>query len=199
MHGLAFEDGPGARIDRLRAAVSIIRGLLDGETVDHDSRWYTLTGARHAPRPIQAHLPILIGGEGPTKTLPLVAEYADMWNARGSRDSLAASDRVLVDRCAAIGRDPATVERLTNRWISIRDDVATAGQVMDATNRHQGVTDTDPGIIAVGPPDVVAAAVRPVVDIGFRHLVVSLRAPWDHETISRLPEVRDILRNDAPR
>jgi alkanesulfonate monooxygenase SsuD/methylene tetrahydromethanopterin reductase-like flavin-dependent oxidoreductase (luciferase family) len=193
MHGLAFEDSPGARIDRLRAAVSIIRRLIDGEIVDHDSRWYTLSGARHAPRPIQAHLPILIGGEGPTKTIPLVAEYADMWNARGSYDSLAASDKILAHQCAAIGRDPATIERLTNRWITIRDDVGAANEVMDAINRHQGVIDLDPGIIELGPPEVVAAALRPVVDLGFRHVVVSLRAPWDHETIARLPEVRALL------
>jgi alkanesulfonate monooxygenase SsuD/methylene tetrahydromethanopterin reductase-like flavin-dependent oxidoreductase (luciferase family) len=198
MHGLAFEDGPGARIDRLGAAVSIVRGLIDGEIVDHESRWYTLSGARHEPRPIQAHLPILIGGEGPTKTLPLVAEYADMWNARGSRDSLAASDLILGAHCAAIGRDPATIERLTNRWIAIRQDVAAAKQVMDGINRHQGVTEPDQGIIALGPPDVVAAAIRPVVDLGFRHLVVSLRAPWDHETIARLPEVRALLLDGIP-
>jgi alkanesulfonate monooxygenase SsuD/methylene tetrahydromethanopterin reductase-like flavin-dependent oxidoreductase (luciferase family) len=198
MHGLAFEDSPGARIDRLGAAVSIVRGLIDGETVDHDSGWYTLTGARHAPRPIQAHLPILIGGEGPTKTLPLVAQYADMWNARGSRDSLAVSDVTLAYHCAAIGRDPATIERLTNRWVVIRDDVEAASRVMDAMNSHQGVTEADPGIIALGPPDQVAAALRPVVDLGFRHVVVSLRAPWDHETIARLPDVRAILPHAVP-
>jgi alkanesulfonate monooxygenase SsuD/methylene tetrahydromethanopterin reductase-like flavin-dependent oxidoreductase (luciferase family) len=198
MHGIPFEASPGARIDRLGAAVSIVRGLIDGEIVDHDSRWYTLIGARHAPRPIQARLPILIGGEGPTKTLRLVAEQADMWNARGSRDRLAATDAILADHCAAVGRDPGTIERLTNRWIAIRDDVDEASRAIDATNRHQEVTDPDQGIVAVGPPDVVAAALRPVVELGFRHLVVSLRAPWDHETISRLPEVRELLRDPAP-
>jgi hypothetical protein len=40
----------------------------------------------------------------------------------------------------------------------------------------------------------VADALRPVVELGFRHLIVSLRAPWDHETIARMPEVRDRLR-----
>lgn len=198
MHGIPFEASPGARIDRLGAAVSIVRGLIDGEIVDHDSRWYTLTGARHAPQPIQAHLPILIGGEGPSKTLRLVAEHADMWNARGSRDSLAASDSILASHCAAIGRDPDSIERLTNRWIAIRDAVDAASEAIEATNRYQGVTDPDPGIIAAGPPDVVAAAVRPVVELGFRHIVVSLRAPWDHETIIRLREVRDLLRDAAP-
>lgn len=197
MHGIPFEGSPGARIDRLAAAISIVRGLLDGQLVDHDSQWYTLAGARHAPGPVQAHLPILIGGEGPTKTLRLVAEQADMWNARGSVDRLAAADATLAAHCVAIGRDPRTIERLTNRWIVIRDDIAAANEVMDATNRLHGVTDPDPGIIAVGPPAVVADALRPVVQLGFRHLIVSLRAPWDHETIARIPEVRELLRDSA--
>ena len=52
---------------------------------------------------------------------------------------------------------------------------------------------TRPAVVVTGPPETVAAALRPVVDLGFRHIVVSLRAPWDHETIARLPEVRDLL------
>jgi alkanesulfonate monooxygenase SsuD/methylene tetrahydromethanopterin reductase-like flavin-dependent oxidoreductase (luciferase family) len=197
MHGIPFEAGPGARIDRMSAAVSIVRGLIDGEIVDHESQWYSIVGALHAPRSVQARLPILIGGEGPTKTLRLVAEQADMWNARGSVDSLAASDATLTAHCAIVGRDPATIERLTNRWIAVRDDVSIARRAIEATNRHQEVTDHDPGIVVAGSPDVVAAALRPVVAIGFRHIVVSLRAPWDHETIRRLPEVRALLR-DSP-
>ena len=195
MHGLEFEATPGVRIDRLAAAVSIVRRLIDGEVVDHDSQWYSMIGARHVPQPIQRHLPILIGGEGRTKTLRVVAEQADMWNARGSRDSLAAVDAALATHCAAVGRDPTTIERLTNRWIVIRDYPASAQRVLEATNRYQHVTEFDPGIVVTGPPEAVAAALRPVVDLGFRHIVVSLRAPWDHETISRLPAVRDLLQD----
>jgi alkanesulfonate monooxygenase SsuD/methylene tetrahydromethanopterin reductase-like flavin-dependent oxidoreductase (luciferase family) len=193
MHGLPFESSPGARIDRLSAAVSVIRGLLDGEIVDQESRWYSFVGAQHAPQPVQQHLPILIGGEGPTKTLRLVAERADMWNARGSWDRLAALDVTLADHCAAVGRDPGSIERLTNRWIAIRDEVDDARRAIEATNRYQDVTDHDPQIVVAGPPDVAAAALQPVVDAGFRHIVLSLRAPWDHETITRLSEVRELL------
>jgi len=193
VHGLSFERGPGARLDRLGAALSIVRQLIDGEIVDHRSPWYELAGARHEPRPVAARLPILIGGEGPAKTLPLVARHADMWNARGGIGALAASDAILRDRCSEVGRDPASIERLTNRWIVIRDDANSAVRAIEETNAYQGVTDPDPAIIATGPPELVAAALRPVVDIGFRHIVVSLRAPWDHETIARAPGLRDLL------
>lgn len=193
MHGIPFEASPGARIDRLSEAVPMVRGLIDGEIVDHASERYSFVDARHAPRPVQTHLPILIGGEGPTKTLRLVAEQADMWNARGSLERLAESDAILATHCAAVGRDPRTIERLTNRWVAVRDDVAEASRFIDTTNRYHDVTNPDPAIIVPGPPEVVAAAIRPVVELGFRHVIVSLRAPWDFETIARFPEVRSLL------
>ena len=45
--------------------------LLDGERVTHEGRCYRMHDAVCEPRPIQAHLPMLIGGSGPRKTLPL--------------------------------------------------------------------------------------------------------------------------------
>ncbi|HEV7809939.1 MAG TPA: LLM class flavin-dependent oxidoreductase, partial [Candidatus Limnocylindrales bacterium] len=104
--GIPFGSGVGERLERLAEAVPLIRRLLDGELVTHDGRFYQMRDALAAPRPIQARLPILIGGSGPTKTLPLVARHADLWNAYGSPASLQASDAILRERCDAIGRDP---------------------------------------------------------------------------------------------
>ena len=195
MHGIPFEASPGARIDRLAEAVPMVRQLINGEIVNHASDRYSFVDARHAPRSVQARLPILIGGEGPTRTLRLVAEQADMWNARGSLERLAESNAILAAHCAAVGRDPRTIERLTNRWVAVRDDVTEASHFIDTTNQYQGVTNPDPAIIVPGSPEVVAAAIRPVVELGFRHIIVSLRAPWDFETIARFPDVRSLLRD----
>ena len=40
----------------------------------------TRSGCPHLPAPVQAHLPIMIGGSGEKKTLRTVARYGDMWN-----------------------------------------------------------------------------------------------------------------------
>ena len=103
--GIDFGAGFGERLDRLGEAVPLIRRLLDGERVTHEGRFYRMHDAVCEPRPIQARLPILIGGSGPRKTLPLVARYADIWNAYGSPDTLAAADAILREACAAAGRD----------------------------------------------------------------------------------------------
>jgi alkanesulfonate monooxygenase SsuD/methylene tetrahydromethanopterin reductase-like flavin-dependent oxidoreductase (luciferase family) len=196
-HGLAFESSPGQRIDRLADSVRIIRDLLDGRTVHTTGRFYSLDGAAHSPLPLQGRVPILIGGEGRVKTLRLVAEAADMWNARGSVDELAELDAILREHCREVGRDPDAIERTTVRWIVIRDDPVAAARDLDAFNRRHGITRFDPKITAIGTPADVAEALRPVVDIGFRHLVASLRSPWDHETIARLPDIRLRLEEGA--
>ena len=82
--GLDFGSGFGERLDRLDEAVGLIRRLLDGERVTHEGRFYRMHDAICEPRPVQARLPILIGGSGPTKTLRTTARDADLWNAYGS-------------------------------------------------------------------------------------------------------------------
>ena len=103
--GLKFGPWMGERIDRLGEATGVIRRLLDGERVTHEGPHYRLHDAVCAPRPVQARLPILLGGAGPKKTLPLVARHADLWNLYGSPEKAADADAVLREACAAIGRD----------------------------------------------------------------------------------------------
>jgi F420-dependent oxidoreductase-like protein len=62
------------------------------------------------PRPLQAHVPIWIGGSGERKTLRLVAELADACNLFGAPDVVRRKVDVLRGHCEDVGRDPATVE-----------------------------------------------------------------------------------------
>jgi probable F420-dependent oxidoreductase len=60
--GLAF-DPPAVRKARLAEAVEILRALLDGQKVDHTGTHYRVAEAQ-TPRPVQAHLPLLVGVNG---------------------------------------------------------------------------------------------------------------------------------------
>ena len=91
--GIDFGSGFGERLDRLDEATMLIRRLLDGERVTHEGRFYEMHDALCEPRPVQARLPILIGGSGPTKTLRTTARYADLWNGYGEPDRIAAVSR----------------------------------------------------------------------------------------------------------
>ena len=59
------------------------------------------------PRPVQAHVPVMIGGGGERKTLRIVAQYADMWNVFGTPETVAHKDEILRAHCAEVGRDSA--------------------------------------------------------------------------------------------
>ncbi len=86
----------GSRGRALAAALPVI-----------SARW-----ARLNPPPVRRP-PVLIGGIGPRRTLRLVAEHADVWHAMfpSRPDELVPLVRVLGEHCAAVGRDPETVER----------------------------------------------------------------------------------------
>jgi probable F420-dependent oxidoreductase len=75
--GLRFDRG-AVRVERLAEAVTIVKGLLRGQTVTFAGRHYRLTGHAIHPRPLQQpHPPILIGGNGP-RLLALAAREADI-------------------------------------------------------------------------------------------------------------------------
>lgn len=71
------------RMDRFQEGLEVITRLLrGGGPVSFTGRFYTLDEAVLLPRPQRpGGPPLLIGGNGPQRTLPLVARYADEWNA----------------------------------------------------------------------------------------------------------------------
>lgn len=99
------------RFDRMNEALTIIRGMLTERRTTFAGSHFTVTDAPCDPKPVQARLPILIGGGGEKRTLRLVAEHADEWNVWGEPDVLVQKGGVLDEHCNAIGRDPATIRR----------------------------------------------------------------------------------------
>lgn len=80
--GVTFDTG-SVRVERLAEAVTIIKGLLQGETVTFSGQHYRVTGHTIAPLPVQKpHLPILIGGNR-ARLLTLAAQQADIVGLSG--------------------------------------------------------------------------------------------------------------------
>ncbi|MDZ4766465.1 MAG: TIGR03560 family F420-dependent LLM class oxidoreductase [Chloroflexota bacterium] len=77
--GIPFYDF-STRFEMLEDALEVTTRLFDSDTpVSYTGKHYTLDGAILLPRPAR-RTPILIGGNGMNKTLPLVARFADEWN-----------------------------------------------------------------------------------------------------------------------
>jgi alkanesulfonate monooxygenase SsuD/methylene tetrahydromethanopterin reductase-like flavin-dependent oxidoreductase (luciferase family) len=72
-----------SRMDRFEEGLEVISRLLHSdEPVDFAGEYFRVQEAILLPRPQRpGGPPILIGGNGPRRTLPLVAKYADEWNA----------------------------------------------------------------------------------------------------------------------
>ena len=191
--GIDFGSGFGERLDRLDEAVVLIRQLLAGERVTHDGRFYRLRDAICKPLPIQAPLPMLIGGMGPRKTLPTIARHADMWNAKGTPDQVAAADAILRTQCAEVGRDPADIERSVYQNAVVRDTAEAAANAWEGWRARHGPQPGEDEAELLGPPDAVAARLRDYEAIGIEHAIWVFRDPFDAETIRRLGEVRSAL------
>jgi F420-dependent oxidoreductase-like protein len=185
--------GFGERLDRLDESVMLVRRLLDGERFDHDGRFYQLRDALCEPRPVQEHLPILVGGSGPKKTLRTVAERADAWNTSGTVDEVRAKLDVLDDHCAAVGRDRSTIDLTVSFPITIRDTVAAANTAYAGLLAANNVDDMNANPILLGPPSVLADAIAPYRELGFATVIARLPAPFDRETIDRIGEVDALL------
>jgi F420-dependent oxidoreductase-like protein len=83
LFGFDLGDVP-TRLARLEEGLEVITRLLrSDEPVTYEGRFFQLRGATLLPRPQRSGgPPILIGGSGLHRTLPLVARYADIWNGQ---------------------------------------------------------------------------------------------------------------------
>ena len=192
-YGIEFFSGHGERLDRLDEAVMLMRRLLDGERFSHDGRFYTFHDALVAPRPVQHHLPILVGGSGPRKTLRTVALRADGWNTSGSGDEVSAKLDLLGEHCADVGRDVGSIEKTVSFPIVIRDDRAAAEAAYGVLLATNGIEQMESSAALLGSPTEVADTIRPYTELGFSTVIVRMPAPYDRETIDRMARVGELL------
>ena len=197
--GIDFGSGFGERLDRLDEAVGLIRRLLDGETVTHEGRFYRMDDAMCEPRPVQARLPILIGGSGPNKTLRTTARYADLWNGYGPPEAIAATSAILQERCDEIGRPFQAIERTVTLHAVIRDSPAKADLAWAPIARRHGLEGrvgadgAERGLTVGGSPAEVATFVDGYRRLGVGEVIVVFRDPFDLESIDRIGEVAAAL------
>lgn len=103
-YGIPFPP-PGDRVAMLDEALTVIRSLFTKRRTTFHGRFYQLEDAPFAPKPVQAHLPILVGGKRP-KMLQVIARHADLWDSSGTPDELRRGFDDISAHCRAFGRDP---------------------------------------------------------------------------------------------
>jgi alkanesulfonate monooxygenase len=99
------------RFGRLEETVRICLQMWSGSQEPFDGEYYRLARTLSSPQALQRPRPyLMIAGGGETKTLRLVAQYADACNL-GAGPQVAHKLEVLRRHCDAIGRDEGEIER----------------------------------------------------------------------------------------
>ena len=109
-HGLPYD----RRVGRFEEAWAIIRGLLAGERVTLDGRFWQADDAVLLPRPASPP-PLMIGSNGP-RMLSIALPHADWWNTwfadyGNTAEGFAALDARISEAARTAGRAPADVGR----------------------------------------------------------------------------------------
>jgi alkanesulfonate monooxygenase SsuD/methylene tetrahydromethanopterin reductase-like flavin-dependent oxidoreductase (luciferase family) len=185
--GVDFGRGFGDRLDWLEEALQILRPLMAGEEVTHEGPRYRAERLRLNPPPVQARIPIMVGGVGEKKTLASVARHADIWNAQLDLDEAPHKLEVLRQHCADAGRDSAEIELTYNCTVVIRDRETEAQSILDRQLEHNTLDPRDPRPrFWAGTVETIAERLSAFVDAGFTGFTIEELTPFDDETLERL-------------
>lgn len=178
----------GERLRMLDEYVQCVRGLLTQDRTTFKGEFFGLDDAACEPKPVQARLPIWIGGGGERTTLRIVARHADGWNVPFlAPDAWAHKTKVLDAHCEQVGRDPASITRSVNVGMAFTDE---------ELRRQFGPMSNyvKPGVLS-GSVQEMTDKVGGYVDAGASLVVLALRAPFDVDGLDRfaaevIPAVR---------
>jgi F420-dependent oxidoreductase-like protein len=160
---LGFEFGTFTdRFNKLDEALQIILPMLEGERPTFSGKYYRANEAMAEPR-FRDHVPLMIGGSGEKKTIPLAAKHFDHLNIIADFDELPRKLAVVTQRCEDIGRDPATLETST-LVIAIIDENVTPDLIPD---------DFKGRAVFGGPDQVVEQIKTKILDAGVDGVILS--------------------------
>ena len=175
------------RVSRFEEAFSVIRGMLAGERVTLDGRWFQADDLVLLPRPAKPPR-LMIGSNGP-RMLAATLPHVDAWNTWfDSYGNTPAGFADLNERITAAargaGREPSDIERSACVLVALDD----------ATGERWWGEET-PAVS--GSPSEIAATLRELADAGADEIVV-VADPISEESIRALREPVRLVRAAAP-
>ncbi len=182
------------RFARFEEGLEVITRLLRSEEpVSFEGEFYRLREASISPRsPRPGGTPIVIGGNGPRRTLPLVARYADEWNAVFLKPERFAELNVRLDELLEeAGRPARDVRRtLMTRVVFGRNDAEIEGKLGGASRAQAD----DAGIVT-GSADDISGRLGALAEAGVQRVMLQYMEPDDLESLEEissgvLPQLR---------
>lgn len=180
-YGIPF---PERRFGLLEEQLQVITGLWStpvGETFSFSGAHYTLDRSPALPKPVQARVPLIVGGGGPARTPAITARYATEYN-RGfvGEDEIAAAFARVRAACDDIGRDPATLRMSVALPTVIATDDATYRRRLDAIHADPA---TFADVNVAGTPEQAVEKLQRLRDLGADRVYLQLVDARDLEHV----------------
>ena len=164
------------RFDRFEEGLEIVRLLLNSDNAaDFEGQYFQLQEGILLPRPQRpGGPPILIGGNGRKRTLPMTARYAQEWNALMTTPQEFSSlnqhlDGLLVEQ----SRDPGEVKRsMMVGCIFGTDDSQVEQRVAERTKGERSADDLRQRGVIVGTPSEIAAQLIQLEQAGVQRVML---------------------------
>lgn len=155
------------RVERLIEALGLMRRLWSGDRVDFEGNFYRLEGAECLPAP-KPMPPVMIGASGERHGLRAVAARADWWNLIfRSMEEYRHKERVLVEHCGRLGRDPDGIRRVLSAQVVIGETESEVSRLL----RREDVRPVGQNGLA-GTPQQIAEVFAEGIDAGVDMLIV---------------------------
>lgn len=187
MYGLPFPP-VGERMDRLQETLEVLKFLWTRPGASFRGRYYQLEQALLEPKPAQKpHPPIVIGGRGEKRLIPMAARYADGWNVTGTfapPEILSRKVRILQDGCREAGREPDEVEISIALFLYLDREPDKYLPAVDRWGQSRGLSPEDArSRVLLGTPSMVCQQIEAFRQVGVTHFILTLPSPMQIEAV----------------
>ena len=149
------------RMDRFEEACGLITELFRRRRTSFTGEHYQMVDAPLEPKPIQAPLPLMIGGGGEKRTLRITARYASEWNVWGTPEVMVHKQSVLDAHCSDLHRDPSEIQRSACTLLMMTEDRDRLGRARASGRPVLG-----------GSNDEIRQTVQAYIDAGVDEMII---------------------------
>lgn len=141
------------------------------------------------PRPLQEHVPILVGGGGERRTLSLAARFADAANVFGDADTVRHKAGVLRRHCIEAGRDPVEVMLTHLSTTLVADDDKHLAGLLEASRPRGRDAASHAASLNAGTVTDQIGRFRALAEAGAGEVIVRLPDPADSSSFECMAKV----------